>query len=91
MRHEAGERWDGIELHALVQAVVITDDRARVVSEIAGRIGMDVADAACTPFLCIGTHAEIARHLLACRERWGFSYFSARDMDAFTPVLSRLR
>ena len=24
MRHEAGERWDGIELHALVQAVVIT-------------------------------------------------------------------
>ena len=91
MRHEAGERWDGIELHALVQAVVITDDRARVVSEIAGRIGMEVADAACTPFLCIGTHAEIARHLLACRERWGFSYYSVRDMDAFTPVMARLR
>jgi probable F420-dependent oxidoreductase len=91
MRHEAGGRWDGIELHALVQAVVITDDRTRVVSEIAGRIGMDVADAACTPFLCIGTHAEIARHLLACRERWGFSYYSVRDIDAFSPVLVLLR
>jgi probable F420-dependent oxidoreductase len=91
MRHEAGERWGGMELHALVQSVVITDDRGRVVSEIAGRLGMDVADAACTPFLCIGTPAEIARHLLACRERWGFSYYSVRDMEAFTPVLSLLR
>ena len=91
MRQEAGERWESIELHALVQAVVITDDRVGVVSEIAGRIGTDVTDALCTPFLCIGTHAEIARHLLACRERWGFSYYSVRDMDAFTPVLAHLR
>ncbi len=52
---------------------------------------MDVADAVCTPFLCIGTHAEIAQHLLNCRERWGFSYYSVRDMDAFAPVLARLR
>lgn len=91
MRREAGERWDRIELHALVQAVVITDDRAGVVSEIAERIEMDVADAACTPFLCVGTHAEIAEHLLACRERWGFSYYSVRDIDAFAPVLAGLR
>ena len=28
---------------------------------IAGRIGMDAADALSTPFLCLGTHAEIAR------------------------------
>ena len=91
MRHEAGERWDGIELHALVQAVVITDDRAGVVSEIAGRMGMDLTDALCTPFLCIGTHAEIAQHLLACRERWGFSYYSVRNVAAFAPVLARLR
>jgi probable F420-dependent oxidoreductase len=91
IRHEAGERWNRMELHALVQAVVITDDRARVVSEIAERIGMDPADAACTPFLCVGTHAEIAQHLLVCRERWGFSYYSVRDMDAFSPVLAALR
>ena len=91
MRHEAGKRWDGIELHALVQAVVITDDRVGVVSEIAGRIGMDVTDALWTPFLCVGTHAEIAQHLLACRERWGFSYYSVRNVDAFAPVLARLR
>ncbi len=91
MRKEAGERWDGIQLHALVQAVVITDDRARATAEIAGRIGMDVADALSTPFLCVGTHAEIEQHLQACRERWGFSYYSVRDIDSFAPVLTRLR
>ncbi len=92
MRGAAGERWDSIELHALVQAVVvITDHRRRDTSEIAGRIGMDLSDAMSTPFLCLGTHAEIAQHLLACRERWGFSYYSVRDIDAFSPVLARLR
>ena len=91
MRNEAGERWDSIELHALVQAVVITEDRAHATAEIAGRIGLDVADALSTPFLCVGTPGEIAQHLLACRERWGFSYYSVRDIDAFAPVVARLR
>ena len=91
MRREAGERWDDVELHALVQAVVITDDRVHATTEIAGRIGMDVSDALSTPFLCVGTHAEIAQHLQACRQRWGFSYYSVRDIDAFAPVVARLR
>jgi probable F420-dependent oxidoreductase len=91
MRNEAGGRWDSIELHALVQAVVITEDRAHASAEIAGRIGLDMSDALSTPFLCVGTHAEIAHHLLACRERWGFSYFSVRDMEAFAPVVALLR
>jgi probable F420-dependent oxidoreductase len=91
MRKEAGERWDDMQLHALVQAVVITDDRGRATTEIAERIGLDVSDALTTPFLCVGTHAEIAEHLLACRARWGFSYYSVRDVDSFAPVLARLR
>jgi probable F420-dependent oxidoreductase len=91
MRTAAAERWDAIELHALVQAVVVTDDRHAAATAIAARGGMQVADALSTPFLCIGTHAEMAEHLQACRERWGFSYFSVRDVDAFAPVMSRLR
>jgi probable F420-dependent oxidoreductase len=91
MRAQAGGRWDTIELHALVQAVVVTEDRHGAASEIATRTGMDVADTLSTPFLCLGTHAEIAQHLLTCRERWGFSYFSVRAMEAFVPVMARLR
>jgi probable F420-dependent oxidoreductase len=91
MRTAAGERWDSVGLHALVQAVVVTDDRARAASAIATRMGIEVADALSTPFLCLGSHAEIARHLLASRERWGFSYFSVRDVEGFAPVIARLR
>ena len=91
MRAAAEARWGAIELHALVQAVVVTDDRHGAATAIAGRTGIDVADALSTPFLCLGTHAEIAEHLLVCRERWGFSYFSVRDVKAFAPVISRLR
>jgi hypothetical protein len=91
MRTEAGERWEALELHALVQAVVITDDRDSAAASIASRTGIDMADALSTPFLCLGSHAEIAEHLLTCRERWGFSYFSVRDAVAFAPVITRLR
>jgi probable F420-dependent oxidoreductase len=91
MRTAANGRWGAVELHALVQAVVVTEDRHGAARAIAGRVGIDVADALSTPFLCLGTHAEIADHLLACRERWGFSYYSVRDADAFAPVIARLR
>jgi probable F420-dependent oxidoreductase len=91
MRTQAAGRWTTIELHALVQAVVVTEDRHGAASAIAERIGLPLSDALCTPFLCLGTHDEIARHLLACRERWGFSYFTVRDIEAFAPVMARLR
>jgi probable F420-dependent oxidoreductase len=90
MRSAAGERRDAMELHALVQAVVVTDDRQDAAAAIAARTGMTLADTLSTPFLCLGTHAEMAQHLVACRERWGFSYFSVRHIEAFAPVMERL-
>ena len=53
--------------------------------------GLSVDDALSTPFLAIGTHDEIAEHLVDCRNRWGISYFSVRDIAAFAPVIQRLR
>jgi hypothetical protein len=70
--------------------VVVTDDRQDAAAAIAERTGMTVADTLSTPFLCLGTHEEMAQHLVACRERWGFSYFSVRHIDAFAPVMERV-
>jgi probable F420-dependent oxidoreductase len=80
------------ELHALVQAVIVTDDREAAAAKIA-RDGWTptVDDALNTPFLALGTHLEIAEHLRACRSRWGISYFSVRAIDAFAPVIDLLR
>jgi hypothetical protein len=92
IREQAGGRVDQLELNVLVQAVVITDDRREAARHMTARIpGLSVDDALVTPFLALGSHDEIADHLLACRERWGISYFSVRDLGSFAPVIERLR
>jgi probable F420-dependent oxidoreductase len=92
IRDAAGERWPSLELNALVQRVIITDDREAAIHDLIGQVtGLTAEDARNTPFLAIGTHDEIARHLLECRQRWGISYFSVRDLEAFAPVIARLR
>ena len=52
---------------------------------------MTVEDILATPYLCIGTHDEIAEHLIRCRERWGISYYSVRSVEEFGPVIELLR
>ncbi|HEY6471552.1 MAG TPA: TIGR03621 family F420-dependent LLM class oxidoreductase [Acidimicrobiales bacterium] len=79
------------ELHALVQLILETDDRRAAAEELEAELHTRPADILSTPFLCLGTHEEMARHLLACRERWGISYFSVRDVDAFAPVMQLVR
>ncbi len=91
IRRAAGERWPALEIHALVQAVVVTDDRLGAAEAMARRIGTPAPDILETPFVCLGTHEEMAAHLLACRERWGISYFTVRDVDAFAPVMPLVR
>jgi hypothetical protein len=29
-------------------------------------------------------------HVMTCRERWGISYFTVRELDEFEPVLRAL-
>jgi probable F420-dependent oxidoreductase len=90
IREQAASR--DLELNALVQSVTITDDRRAAAEEAVGRIsGLTLEDALATPFLAIGTHDEIADHLRMCRERWGISYFTVRDLAGFAPVIARLR
>jgi probable F420-dependent oxidoreductase len=92
IRDAAATRSTPLELNALVQATVVTDDRAAVAEQIAAHMeGLAPADALVSPFVAIGTHDEIADNLLACRERWGISYYSVRSIDAFAPVIERIR
>jgi hypothetical protein len=92
INEEANGRAQPLELHALVQAVIVTNDRNAAAADIV-RNGWTptVEDALATPFLAIGTVAQIAEHLLTCRSRWGISYFSVRDIKVFAPVIEQLR
>ena len=87
---QAGDRR--VELNSLVQAVVITDDRRAAAEGFCAEVPtLAVDDALTTPFLALGTHDEIAAHLLECRRRWGISYFTVRSIADFAPVIERLR
>ena len=52
---------------------------------------MAIADILETPYLLMGTVDEMVDHLLGCRDRWGISYFSVRDLENFAPVMDRLK
>ena len=81
-----------VELNALVQVVDVTDDAESVRRELVAEVdGLSLDDTRTTPFLAVGTHDEIADHLRRCRDRWGITYYSVRDIDAFAPVIERLR
>jgi probable F420-dependent oxidoreductase len=92
IQQQAGARAADLELNALVQAVVVTDDRRAAARELVERVaGLSVEDALATPFLALGTQEEIADHFLACRSRWGISYYTVRELQAFAPVIRALR
>jgi probable F420-dependent oxidoreductase len=89
VREAAGER--SVELNVLVQVVDITDNRRSAAERLASSIdGLTVDDALVTPFLALGTPAEIASHLRAAESRWGIGYAVVRDAEAFAPVLDAL-
>jgi probable F420-dependent oxidoreductase len=92
IRAQAGERVSQLEFNALVQRVVVTDNRRAAAEELSQTIdGLSVEDALNTPFVALGTHAQIAEHLNMCRERWGISYFTVRELSGLAPVIERLR
>ena len=94
-RRQAGERADEIEWHLLVQVVQITPDRRAAAAEMIARHGSEltVDEALETPYLLLGTVAQIAEQLREHRERYGFSYVTVHQgyLEAFAPVIAALR
>jgi probable F420-dependent oxidoreductase len=93
VRESAGERFAGLELNALVQRVVVTDNRRRVAEELTNRWPQLTADEILeTPYVLIGTEDEIVTNLETRRQRWGFSSYFVHEpyLDAFAPIAVRL-
>lgn len=92
IRAGAGDRFHDIELNALVQAVVITDDTERALDDICAHDpSLERDHLRDTPYVLIGTVDEIVDKLVMCRERWGLSYFSVRSLASFAPVIEAAR
>lgn len=93
IKEEAGERFEGLELNALVQEVVIAPNREHAVTQLMPKLpGLTAEQIAATPFLLIGTSDDIVDQLLARRKRVGISYYVVfeRSMHDLAPVVARL-
>lgn len=93
MREAAGARFDQLELHALLQHLAITDDATQATATLAGRWGLTTEEVNESPYALIGSVEEIVAQLVARRDRFGFSYYTAfdRDMEAFAPIITALK
>jgi probable F420-dependent oxidoreductase len=93
VRKAAGDRYDRLEVNALVQRVIVTDDRRQAAEELTRRWPQLTPETLIhTPYVLIGTVEQIVEDLLARRERWGISYYVTFEpyLDAFAPVVARL-
>jgi probable F420-dependent oxidoreductase len=94
VRNAAGDaRFARLELNALVQRVIVTDDRRQAAEELANTWTQLTPDEILqSPYALIGTVDQIVEDLQAYRHRWGISYYVVHEpyMDAFAPVVARL-
>jgi probable F420-dependent oxidoreductase len=93
MREAAGDRYDRLELNALVQRVVVTDDRRQAAEELTHRwTQLSPEEILQSPYVLIGTLDQLVEDLQARRERWGISYYVIFEpyIDVFAPVVARL-
>ncbi|MDG4663412.1 LLM class F420-dependent oxidoreductase [Mycobacterium sp. 236(2023)] len=79
VRDAAGQRFPEIELNALIQAVVVTDNRREAAAELAEKFNADPDALLSSPFVLIGTHKQMAEQLAARRDEFGISYWTVFD------------
>lgn len=79
VREAAGDRFDALELNALLQFVVHTDDRTTVAAELAAPLGVEPELLLESPFALLGTHEQMAEALRERRDRFGISYWTVFD------------
>jgi probable F420-dependent oxidoreductase len=92
VREAAGDRLDDLTFHGWLRAVSVTDDGRGAAAEIAAATGLTEDDVLASPFVLVGSVAEIVERLQERRERWGYSYYTVQQPSAreFAPVIEAL-
>jgi probable F420-dependent oxidoreductase len=99
VREHAGDRLDDLELTALVQIAQVTDDRRAAATAIAERMEQLTVDQVLdSPYLLLGTVAQIVEQVRAARDRWGVTSWisfaerprSDQTLETLAPVIEAL-
>ncbi|MGX9790825.1 LLM class F420-dependent oxidoreductase [Mycobacterium sp. MMS18-G62] len=80
VRDAAGDRFEAVELNALIQFVVHTDDRHASAAELAAAFGgVSPEFVLDSPFVLLGSHEQMADTLVERQQRFGVSYWTVFD------------
>ncbi len=94
VREIAGdERYPRLEINALVQRVMVTNDRRGAAEELTSRWTQLTPDEILqSPYVLIGSVDQMVEDIQAHRKRWGISYYVVHEpyLDDFAPVVARL-
>ena len=92
VKEAAGDRFDDLELNALIGFITVTDDASGIAEAMAPIFGIDPADALHVPLALLGTLDEMAEELQWRRQEYGISYWSIEgdSWEALGPVVSKL-
>jgi hypothetical protein len=93
MREVAPERFERLELNALVQRVIVTDDRRQAAQDLARTwTALSADEILDSPYVLIGTVDEMVEDLEARRRRWNISYILTHEpyLETLAPVVARL-
>jgi probable F420-dependent oxidoreductase len=92
VKEAAGDRFDSLELNALIGFVMVTDDAAGVAGAMAPHFGISVEDALHVPLALLGTVDEMIEELQWRRQEYGISYWSIEtdSWESLGPVVSTL-
>jgi probable F420-dependent oxidoreductase len=92
VREAAGDRFDHLELAALVLKVVVTDHPDSAAEELAAAWGLAPREILRSPYFLLGSVAEIVEDVRRLREEHGISYLTVfpTDVQAFAPVVAQL-
>lgn len=103
VRQAAGARFPDLEIHVLVHALRVTDDRQQGAAQLAAELSnwpatvvsnatVSTEHILASPRFLIGTIDQIVADLQERRERYGITYItvSGEYIDTFSPVVARL-
>ncbi|MGW4095492.1 TIGR03621 family F420-dependent LLM class oxidoreductase [Mycobacterium sp. NPDC004974] len=79
VREAAGDRFEDIELNALIQFVVPTENPAKAAAELAAQLETDPELLLESPFVLLGTYQQMAEALADRQHRFGISYWTVFD------------
>jgi probable F420-dependent oxidoreductase len=92
VREAAGDRFEDVELNALIGFVMITDDASGIADAMAPHFGISAEDALHIPLALLGSLDEMIEELQWRRAEYGISYWSieADSWEALGPVVAKL-